>query len=445
MKKIMISFALKFKTLFFHEKQQFILLLKNVEGFFLSKTKFNIVLDIIVFTSFSIVIFSIPTFSSSSVLYLVTWILTIVLLVSMALSLLLFYKVQIDFICICIILFVIFAFLSSAFMGFKNFAYTPLLMSFISLNTYMYAKSNKQSRKILIYCAEIGVLFFALVFAVYYREKLFTLEFERLGGIFGDENDVSLVISFGFAFSLWSILFSNSYIIKLFHFIFLLVLALFGLSTGSKIFIFNVIFVFVSAVLLKNGLKKWWLSAIVLTSMVCFIFIIFSLNEFNFYKDRLVEMFNVLSGTNETYGSTGSRLEMIFMALNMFLKKPLFGYGINGYANYGEYNYGWSHNQLAESLCNFGLIGTVLWHYGFVKSIIGFLKKLRTNKVNSYDIASFIIIVLFFTAMISIPQITQKFYAYIIGIVMATITNETDIVSLKSPIAKNKGVEERIT
>ena len=94
-------------------------------------------------------------------------------------------------------------------------------------------------------------------------------------------------------------------------------------------------------------------------------------------KDAFATLGFGTSVTNAT--STRIRNDYIHMGLKSFLNVPLFGGGMN-YFQYINRARFYSHNNYVELLNTFGLFGTVVFYFPFLRHLVFFVKSLRKTK-----------------------------------------------------------------
>lgn len=122
----------------------------------------------------------------------------------------------------------------------------------------------------------------------------------------------------------------------------------------------------------------------------------------------------------------GARNEMYIRGWEYFKKSPVFGYGLRGF----RYFYGGhSHATLVEVPVTGGIIGTVLYLTFYIEMFLGLIKKIKSNRIERYNIAGFIrprmgmilfIAMMFYAvAMIHIYEIGSYMY---FGMIIATYT-----------------------
>lgn len=357
----------------------------------------------------------------------------------MGLSLILFYEIKINCISLSFVLFAISAIISSALNGFVNFTLTPIYLIICSFVIYEYCIGTKKLNNLLLFSAYIGVILFSFLYCFKYKSELMSLNFDRLGRLFGDENDIAIFMSFGLVMSFYAFLESKSFYGKCFSLILFLIFGLCGISSGSKIFILIVLVCCCLIIFLHFGLKKWWASVLVFCIFIGMFVFLIRMPFFETLRARLDSFISSLfkignnNGTSNN-ASTIDRLNMFFCGMQMFLRKPLFGYGILGFSNFGNINNGWSHNNFSETLCNFGLVGTFFFHFGYITSLVCYFK---THQKKSKQL-SIILMALFLCMMFSVALNSQKIYAYLVPICIASLMDDCNVLTFKVIRGKNE-------
>lgn len=383
-----------------------------------SKSKINNIFDWSIYVAFSLVFFSIPSCSFINGLNIITWLLTFLLLGLIVFSFFLFYKIKVNLISISFLLFAFCVLISFLFNGFDYFVGTPIYLSLVSLILYTYVLSNPESKPFLLFMAFVGTCGFLLVFLVKYFPSLSSFNFERLGNAFGDENDIAIFMCFGATISLYTFLIPSTIWEKIVSFLLYLCFSFCGISSGSKIFLVIEVVAFVLLIFLKFGKNKAWISLLIVIGFVGLGLICFQLPFMNTLKQRVLLFLNTLffpkSNSRLDY-STVDRLQMFKSGFDMFLKKPLFGYGAWGFAKFGDFNNGWSHNHFSETLCNFGLIGSFFFHFGYGYALFSYFKSQNKHKLE----LPFVILIFYFCMMFSVALNSQKIYSYTSPIVIA--------------------------
>ena len=323
-------------------------------------------------------------------------------------------------------LFCVSAIISSALSFFCSFVITPIALSLFTCYCYVVCKAEKKFIKWFYFVIQIALLFFAFYFIYSYKEDFISLSFTRLGNKFGDENDIAIFFSLGYFLSFYYI-FNNKHIVfKILYFFALAIFVLCGFSTGSKTFLFLMILTSVLTIFLFFGIKKIYISIIIVAFCVGAFIVLLNLPIFATMKDRFLTMFSTLTnqsieGTNTSDMSTIGRIQMFQNGVEMFFRKPLFGYGINGFFVSSSYGGSWSHNHFSETLCSFGILGTFFYHVPFYFAITNSFSK----KVDKSANISRVLVAFFIMMMFSVALCSQKIFAYSFGIVCADLYTGT--------------------
>lgn len=375
------------------------------------------IFEFVIFVFFAISIASIPIFSFSKSTYLLTWAIVVVTLLCMCTYVFLTKKITLDVVVVPLIAFPVSAFISSALNGFHGFNVTPMLLPLSSLFIYMFAKSSSSSKK-LMFSAYVGICIFLFAFIIRYRNQFLHIDFsQRLGGEFGDENDISILLGFGLTYSLYSAFFCKKIYLNIFYLLLFVLFAICGFLTGSKIFLLILVIISVLCIFMRLGKKRWWISTAIILAMIGVLVFILTLPAFSTIATRLKLFFDTFSGNSVSRVDYSSifRLYMFEAGIEMFLRKPLFGFGIWGFATYGGLNNGWSHNHFSEGLCNFGIVGFAIFHIPFISSIYCYFK----SKADKKYTLPFLMLIFFIVSMISLSFFTQKIYAFVSPTVFA--------------------------
>ncbi len=235
-----------------------------------------------------------------------------------------------------------------------------------------------------------------------------------MGSEFGDENDISILLAFGFAFSFFYLFkYKKWYTLVLNGFFSLLFVGL-SFTCGSKISILIVLIISFIIFARHFGKKRWYLTVLLMVGVIGGLVIVLQLPVFSTLKDRFLNMLYSFAGKRyknlNPDSSTEGRLEMIINGFSLFLRRPLFGFGLNGYHVFSTHHSGWSHNHWSDTLCNYGIVGTFLYHLPFVL----FLKR-STNRHNF----SYIGIIFFLVSTLTIALFKEKMFAFSAGLFLA--------------------------
>jgi len=373
----------------------------------------KVVFEIILGALFGGAMLSIPLCSFRTNLFVITWVITIPLLLA-AIIYTLAHPIKIGIVSLALMAFPLCALLSSALNGFQGFVFTPILMALVTFVLFGLNKASGSLAKILVFAAFAAALLFGFVYFFSFWREILSLNFTRLGSMFGDINDIAICLSVGLVLSFGYFVKRKRFIIKIGAALCFFFFALLGASTGSKIFYFIALVTVVLGIFLHFGKRRLWLSFGLVFGVIVVGIVVLSLPFLATVRERLwlflVTLFNPSSSSTTDYG-TVFRVDMINSALNLWLRKPLFGFGVFGYSVKSGLNMGWSHNHFSEILCNYGLVGFVAFHIPFVFALKG---KRRLSEETSF--LCVLLVVLFIVCMLSVSLDTEKVFAYMVGV-----------------------------
>ncbi len=212
---------------------------------------------------------------------------------------------------------------------------------------------------------------------------------------------------------------------------FAVILTVIGLSfmllTGSKRVAFFVIIMLVMA--WPYAKKKLNVLLMVGIVIIAGLYAVFESGYFyNLIGYRFVDMYMQLTGRGSTayYTSTNARMGMILEGFRVFLNKPLFGGGMGYYSSqsttWGYYNY--SHCNYVEMLCTFGLFGTIVYYFPFIRNIIT-LRKNR-NVVEGTTVVSSMLVLMLMIDWVAVSFLEICIYYLPITLSFALIERNRD-------------------
>ena len=312
-------------------------------------------------------IFSIPSFSARGNLHLISYVLMGLLLGVTFLYTILYTKVTLNKHLIVPACFVVFAGLGTIIYSHEFRTWLTLILMFITMLTFYYAFSaiNNSSLVLKIIC--ISFFLFAIYFCIHYRSDIAHLNISsaRLGSYFDNVNSIGFYFSIGYSLSLYIGLFFKKKIDLLFL-VAAVVFLFLGFFTGSRAFI--VVVVVGTIVIIFIRLKKHLFFAFLTAAIFITLFIILINMPFLAYiKDQIDRAMFSLFGIGNYRGDTSTVQRVTWPRYAFYLGgKHLFtGLGCGGFGIYsgvGTY----AHNNFAEVMCDFGLIGFILYYSCFV-------------------------------------------------------------------------------
>lgn len=383
---------------------------------------------------FFLAFLSIPICSFTSGLYLITWALTILFLITIWITIFVKKTIKISYFSIIYVIAAFSILLSSVLNLFKAFSLTPLFMLGISFSVIMYLENcedKEKETKEFIVLTFAALVVFLIVYCVRYFPDLISFHFDRLGTLFGDINDICLFLSLGSIISLHQLFFNKKPLkIMLFAISFLL-FTYASISCGSKIFILIIAIELLLLPLIRFGKKYWYVTLIFYIAFAGLGIIIFKLPFFSSLAKRIESMISLFVGNSQSafdvdYSTIG-RIDMFADGIVMFLRKPLFGWGANAFFKYSSYGGGWSHNHFSDCLCSYGLIGSIAINCNFFASFYRCGKESNERKT-----IFFFLFVFFFVSMFSVSLDVEKIFAFVSPVLIARYS--VRCVKIKNPL-----------
>lgn len=184
---------------------------------------------------------------------------------------------------------------------------------------------------------------------------------------------------------------------KLYKLLLFLLFVFIMLVTGSKkafiILIFDFVILFLSS---KNSIAKW---CKLLFAFCILFYIVFNVPYFyDIIGIRIESMIGILTNVNSiTYSySTDIRKIMINEGLSFFFQNPILGGGWNYFYYRTSTIFEYSHNNYVELLCNFGIIGFIIYYSRYIKNLFFTLKRIKNKKSKYYDmiVVAFVLVIL---------------------------------------------------
>ncbi len=324
----------------------------------------------------------------------------------------LYQKIFIDKYIISMLLFCLVIIISSLLNDPKQIRQTEFLLVGIFIVLYEFISSNENKNK-SIFSMFAGLSVFALYFFLTYFKEIISLDVERLGSIFGNENAIGNYFCFGYILSLYLALTKKNYILIIIVPFF----ALLGALTGSKTFLVSLVMVTIAFIFVIFGKKKWYLSFIIVIVGIACVIGLLQLPIFATLKERVLDMIRALTGSSNSIDmSTIERYNMFFEGIYLFTYKPIFGWGCNGFALNGAYHT-YSHSTISEVLCNFGLVGFICFFMPLVLLVFNCQKASDEKKMKIMLLVFMICINLFGVSFGS------KIYYLALSVLCACSTN----------------------
>lgn len=267
---------------------------------------------------------------------------------------------------ICVYAFVAIAYVTSFIANPRAaLAYTTLIvLAFFSTSVYLSCRIIGDV-KVVLWALLVASLSLAIGFIAVYFKDIVKLNFsQRLGSFFGNENSVAIKLSVSAALLVSVGVYEKKYWLPPIAVIIFALVAFTGSKKGliyiGIITIFGILSFFRKR--MKVGL------VVCASAIVAMLLLLFLVPAFQTIKSRLMDYVNYLFGNNADTSSF-SRSLYKNTAFYLSFKNLLIGYGVDGFnvaSGIGTY----SHDNISELICDFGLFGLVSFYAIFV--YIGF-------------------------------------------------------------------------
>ncbi len=342
-------------------------------------------------------VFCVPSFgeSSSFTRYLIYFSMASLGVVSIVYCFL-YENLKLNKICILIPTFALFAFIGTLIYSHQFRAWLTLILLAGSFFVFTYAFKAIKDKNLIIAVISAAFFLFSIYFIVYYRNdilnfKSFGTESFRLGTYFDNQNGVAAYALIGFAAPLYLVLFFKKKI--RFAFILPALTSFFvGITTGSRTFIFASIIVLIVFLYFKFRQHKFIYLLVVLGILTLFIILI-SLPFMSTIRDRLLRAFGTFFGFGiKVDTSSIERTLWMDYGFSLGFRRLLFGYGVEGFSivsGVGTY----SHSNFAEVICNFGLLGFILFYTPMIIFIVRAILSKRVDKAFIITFVTYYLIV----------------------------------------------------
>ena len=331
-------------------------------------------------------IFSIPSFGeSSSFTRYIIYIAMIMLGLSVFSYLLLYGDFRLRKEALLIPLFALIALLGTVIYSKEFRAWFSLVLLSISFFIFIYAFKIIKSKIVILNIITIALFLFSLYFIYYFRSKIIHFNSEtRLGPPFDNQNGVAAFAVVGFSVPLY-LLFFYSRKIRFIYLIPILTSLVVGIATGSRTF-YAVVIIFLLVFLFFKFQKHKILYLCVVGVLIGFSILFINLPFMESFKLRIIASLETIFGTaSKVDTSTLERVVYVDYGFVLGSKNLIIGYGVNGFSIFsgvGTY----AHSNFAEVLCDFGIIGFIVF---YLPLLILFFKAITNKKIDKVFVVSF--------------------------------------------------------
>ncbi len=294
---------------------------------------------------------------------------------------------------------------------------------------YSEKKSIKDFLRIIMYGGYAIVIFSILFFGIDSFNDILTTS-SRLNSDYLNQNTLGMLSAFTIIINLYFILYyKEGKLAFVFAIISMIVIAAAGsrksiLELGMGIFLL-IIMRFYSG---RNAFKSLVKIIISLAIVIIIGYFILRMPMFDFVNTRLENVIHQLTGTGNTDYSVRSRALLNELGINIFLKHPFIGIGIDcaripAFQVTGEDWY--LHNNYIELLADGGIVGFCLFYSIYAIIFVKFIKYKKYRDAE-YDISLILMVVQFILGYAYVSYYSRETYFYLL------------LYFLESEILKNK-------
>ena len=260
--------------------------------------------------------------------------------------------------------FAIYALIPTLFFSKDYRPWFTLVLMAVSVLLFIYVFRCISRKSIIITAVTLGILAFCAYFIWVYRSsiaQLTTLSKNRLGEYFNNQNTVGYNLLAGSLLSSFGLFFSKKWWQMVFFGISFAIIFACGCFLGSRAFMISSIVAILVFIILKFRKKPAVLFSL-LGGAIVLLFASTLIPAFSVVWRRMINgFFSVFSSDSSMDMSLMTRWEWQRYSFVLSSKNFLLGYGANGFNHFsgiGTY----SHSNLTEVLCNFGIVGVVLFY-----------------------------------------------------------------------------------
>ena len=207
----------------------------NNEKSLFNENKIKYIFSTIILISIGLLSFMLPSFSSGP-LHKIPLLFTGILCLMIFIYIFSFDNFTISKYAIFMIMFLLAIFISSLLNDITQIQKTEFLLIIMFIMLHMFVSKNDFVDK-AIFALYIGLCFFLLYFFISYFKQIISLDFNRLGGAFGNVNAIGEYFIIGYLINMYLAIIRKKYLLLLTVPFFIV----FGLFTGSKSFFMSLV------------------------------------------------------------------------------------------------------------------------------------------------------------------------------------------------------------
>ena len=310
-------------------------------------------------------------------------------------------EIKIDNNFIIYIIFLVFGFISIFYASNKNFVLHKVIQMLINSSIILifinFIDSSKKINFVLKSFLISGLMVAVLIIVTTDYSQVTRLN--RPGSQIGNVNSLAIMMTL----SLTTLMILKDKFAKKKYYYGMEILLLFAiLLTGSRKGILALLILYFMVFIVKNWNNKKVMFRNLAISF-CALIIILLIIYFNPYLHevvwlRLNNFLQFILGKNSGEFSLNARDNMIKFGMDLFKRKPLFGYGLDNYRYFYNNAFGYdyyAHNNYVELLVDLGIVGTIAYYTLIILPIIKLIKKNIFKKNDTFIYFSMLLISLF--------------------------------------------------
>lgn len=321
------------------------------------------IINIVLLVSLALYIFSIPAFSARAKWNYVSYFLMALCAANTLVEYILYEKFFFDRRLLIFLVFILESLIGTIIFSHEFRHWITIILVTLSLVVFYYAFNLIKDKKLIYLIIAFALLAFGVYFAIVYYKRVLTFKIsgDALGGYFDNVNAIGTYFSVGSVLFLYLALF-NTKKLEYLYLIPTLGMLYLGLFTGSRHFLITTFIAAFVAVFLSIKKRKW-IALIGLGAAIGLFFIIIQIPALADFRERINRAITTLFGIGNAKidPSVVQRTLWPRYGFNLGSKELLFGYGVEGFSIYsgiGTY----AHNNYAEVMCNFGILGLVIFY-----------------------------------------------------------------------------------
>lgn len=336
---------------------------------------------------------SIPAFSGRSKWFIISYFLMAVLASLTLIYIFLYKKFKFNKWLFVPLSFVLFAFFGTATYSHEFRSWLTLILMFFTLLVFYYAFTIIGNTRFILKIISFAFLGFAAYYFFVYRNEIIYIKISnaRLGGYFDNVNTIGFYFAIAFTLNIYLGLFFEK-TRELLYLLPALIFFVLGFFTGSRSFLVTVVVgsIFVMFFRMKNHKIAF---LILLVVLVGFCFGLINIPKLSFLKIQFEKTIYTLFGIGNSEVDPSTTQRAVWPRYGFYLagQNLLTGFGANGFSIYsgvGTY----AHNNFAEIMCNFGIIGFILFQLSY---LIPFVLSIKSTKKETYLVPIFVMVFLF--------------------------------------------------